>query len=567
VRRAVALAGVAALAVIGTGAGLPGGVGAAAAPAYSPSSSPSPDLSRYYTQKIKWGACEADGAGLMLDPATDPGATAAPQDKNIRCGKIKVPLDYAHPKRGTVDVAMIRIKSSGEPRGSLLLNFGGPGGAGVSGLLNAQKEFDYLGKGYDVVSFDPRGVGESDPVSCGDSGAEEPGAGEDPDDPAAVLKEMRRISAECQKESGPVLPYVGTVNVSRDMDVMREALGDKKLNYLGFSYGTRLGAVYTSQFPGKVGRMVLDGVDTLTENVAEQALASAEGRQTALDNFLKWCTSNAGCVFGTDSRAARGQMTELIKGLDQFPLESSDGAEFTGQDVVDVLGQALYSRQSWPALSQALGALMADGDPRALLRMSGSLAQGAVPGAGLGAVVRGRAPEDVPADNMAAALMAVNCADDPDRPDADSLEKKVAKLQEEFTASSATFGRSMLMPVLFCFGRPPGTDYIRDDVRDVKSPDFLLVGTRGDPATPYRWTEETAERLGSSAVVLDNKGEGHTGYAGSKCVRNKVDSFLLYGEMPRNGSSCGVEEVGGPRREGGGGVCPAEVDGQAPPRN
>ncbi|MFG2649765.1 alpha/beta hydrolase [Streptomyces sp. NPDC048436] len=471
----------------------------------------------------------------------DSDATAVPKDKNIRCGKIKVPLDYAKPGRGTVDVAMIRVKSSGDSRGSLLLNFGGPGGAGVSGLLNAQKEFEYLGKGYDVVSFDPRGVGESSPVSCGDAGAEEPGAGENPDHPAAVLKEMRKISEQCKKESGRILPYVGTVNVSRDMDVMREVLGDKKLNYLGFSYGTRLGAVYTSQFPGKVGRMVLDGVDTLTENVTEQALVSAEGRQTALDNFLKWCTGNAGCVFGTDSRAARGQMADLIKGLDQFPLESSDGAEFTGQDVVDVLGQALYSRQSWPALSQALGALMADGDPRALLRMSGSLAQ-QKPGGGLAGVVRGRAPEDVPADNMAAALMAVNCADDPDRPDAGSLEKKVAKLQKEFEATSATFGRSMLMPVLFCFGRPPGTDYIRDDVRDVKSPDFLLVGTRGDPATPYRWTEETAERLGSSAVVLDNKGDGHTGYSGSKCVRDKVDGFLLYGEMPRHGSSCGVEE-------------------------
>ncbi|MGW7076759.1 alpha/beta hydrolase [Streptomyces sp. NPDC054866] len=529
----------------GTEAGLPGTEAGlpdeSAAPESSagdsdPSPTPSPNLSRYYTQKIKWGACEGDGAGLMSE--TD--ATAVPKDKSIQCGKITVPLDYAKPGRGTVKLAMIRIKSSGKPRGSLLLNFGGPGGAGVSGLLNSQKEFEYLGKGYDVVSFDPRGVGESSPVSCGDAGAEEPQMEGDSDDPGAVLDEMRKIAEACKKESGPVLPYVGTVNVSRDLDVMRQVLGDKKLNYLGFSYGTRLGAVYAAQFPKNVGRMVLDGVDTLTEDVAEQALVSAEGRQTALDNFIKWCTDNAGCVLGTDSRAARDNMVEVIKGLDRYPLQSSDGAEFTGQDVVDVLGQALYSRQSWPALSQALGALLADGDPRALLRMSGSLAH-QNPGSGL-AGVRGRAPEDVPADNMAAALMAVNCADDPDRPDAKSLEKEVGKLQAEFESTSAIFGQSMLMPVLFCYGRPAGTDYIRDDVRDVKSPDFLLVGTRGDPATPYRWTEETAERLGSAAVVLDNKGDGHTGYAGSKCVREKVDGFLLYGEMPRTGSSCGADE-------------------------
>ncbi|MFG2500165.1 alpha/beta hydrolase [Streptomyces sp. NPDC048441] len=530
-RRAVALAGATALAVMGTGA-----------PDASPDASP--DLSRYYTQKIKWGACEGDAAGLV----SESDATAVPKDKNIQCGKITVPLDYAKPGRGKVDVAMIRIKSSGKSRGSLLLNFGGPGGAGVSGLLASQKEFEYLGKGYDVVSFDPRGVGESSPVSCGDAGADDPGAGEDTDDPRAVLDEMRKISEQCKKKSGDVLPYVGTVNVSRDMDVMRQALGDRKLNFLGFSYGTRLGAVYTAQFPKNVGRMVLDGVDTLREDVAEQALVSAEGRQTALDNFLNWCTDNAGCVFGTDSRAARGNMAELIKGLDRYPLQSSDGTDFTGQDVVDVLGQALYSRQSWPALSQALGALMADGDPRALLRMGGSLAQqasgGGVAGLAAGSRAAGLAAGDVPADNMAAALMAVNCADDPDRPDADSLEKEVTKLQKEFESTSAIFGKSMMMPVLFCFGRPAGTDYIRDDVRDVKSPDFLLVGTRGDPATPYRWTEETAERLGSAAVVLDNKGDGHTGYAGSKCVRDKVDGFLLYGEMPRTGSSCGVEEEG-----------------------
>ncbi|MGW5865772.1 alpha/beta hydrolase [Streptomyces sp. NPDC055239] len=540
---------------MGTGIWLPG-ASAAASPSASLSPSPdlspdlspdrSPDLSRFYTQKIKWSACEGDGAGL-LESESD--ATPVPKDKSIQCGKITVPLDYRKPKGDTVKVAMVRIKSSGKPRGSLLLNFGGPGGAGVSGLLSAQKEFEYLGKGYDVVSFDPRGVGESSPVSCGDAGADEQGMDEDSDDPGAVLDRMRKISEACEKKSGPILPHIGTVDVSRDMDVMRQALGDKKLNYLGFSYGTRLGAVYTAQFPKKVGRMVLDGVDTLTEDVAEQALVSAEGRQTALDNFTKWCTRNAGCVLGADSRAARESMAELIKGLDSYPLQSSDGAEFTGQDVVDVLGQALYSRQSWPALSQALGALLADGDPRALLRMGGALAEQApqvpkipqvpqaphVPQAPL-------SPGDIPADNMAAALMAVNCQDDPDRPDEDSIEKEVAKLQEEFESTSAIFGKSMLMPVLFCFGRPAGTDYIREDVRDVKSPDFLLVGTRGDPATPYRWTEETAKRLGSSAVVLDNRGDGHTGYSGSKCVRDKVDGFLLYGEMPKDGSSCGTAE-------------------------
>ncbi|MEV7195296.1 alpha/beta hydrolase [Streptomyces sp. NPDC093510] len=518
-RGACAVAGVTTLVVVG--AGVPGA-------AVADDGGGRPDLARFYTQKIKWAGCTGD---------TEAVAEATGGAKDVRCGHVTVPIDYAKPAAGTVDVAMIRMKSSssGKPRGSLLLNFGGPGGPGVSALAGAQKDFGFLSKDYDVVSFDPRGVGRSEPVSCGDAGEGGDPASGDATDPAAVLKEMRKVAKECADKSGPVLPHMGTVNVSRDMDVMRQALGDKKLNYLGFSYGTRLGAVYAAQFPKKVGRMALDGVDTLTEPVAEQSLATAEGRQTALDNFLTWCTGNAGCVFGTDSRGARQSMVRIIQEMDQMPLRSMDGAEFTGQDVVSVLSQALYSRQAWPALSQALGALLADGDPRALIRMSGGLAHGAVRG---GARAMG---EDVPADNMAAALMAVNCADDPDRPDAARIEKEVGRLQKEFDEASPVFGRSMLMPVLLCFGRPAGTSYIREDVRDVKTPKLLLVGTRGDPATPYRWTEETARRLGSQAVVLDNKGDGHTGYLGSECVQDKVNGFLLYGETPKTGSSCAAE--------------------------
>ncbi|MGH4032419.1 alpha/beta hydrolase [Actinomycetota bacterium Odt1-20B] len=531
-RRPTVLAVVAALAL----AGLP--VAAQAAPSATPAPSTGPDLSRYYTQKIKWGTCEQ--------------AEGLPKSRRdgVQCGKATVPLDYAEPAGDTVDLAMIRIKSSahGKPRGSLLLNFGGPGGAGVSALLGAQKEFSYLGKDYDVVSFDPRGVGLSAPVSCGDAASDidatDPGtadAGEQAgNDPAGILADLRKAAAQCAKDSGPVLPYVGTVNVSRDMDVMRQALGDKKLNYLGFSYGTRLGAVYAAQFPKKVGRVVLDGVDTLTEDVAEQARVGAEGRQTALDNFLTWCTGNAGCVFGTNARTARTAMTKLVKDMDETPLQSLDGEQFTGQDLVSVLGQALYSRQAWPALSQALGGLMADGDPRALIRMGGALAQQATsPTSSARPTV---SPDKIPADNMTAALMAVNCADDPDRPAAARLEREIPRLTEEFEQTSPVFGRSMLIPVLLCYGRPAGTDYIREDVRDVDTPHrFLLVGTRGDPATPYRWAEETAKRLGSQAVLLDNKGDGHTGYLGSKCVREKVNSYLLYGEMPANGSSCAAE--------------------------
>jgi pimeloyl-ACP methyl ester carboxylesterase len=325
------------------------------------------------------------------------------------------------------------------------------------------------------------------------------------------------------------------------MDVMRAALGDDRLNYLGFSYGTRLGSVYAAQFPDKVGRVVLDGVDTLTEPLAEQGLAGARGQQTALENFLDWCVEDVACPFGQDARDARRQVVRLVGSLDADPVPTAFGEAFSGQDMVGAIGQALYSQELWPSLERALAQLLEDGDTRGL--------EGFVSG-GVAFPVRGRGhedgggltdEEDVPMDNLPAALMAINCADDPDRPTAEQVARSLGRLRKQYEEASPVFGRYRLTQVLMCYGRPKGTDYIRDDVKNVDTAKMLLVGTRGDPATPYRWTVETAERLGPSAVVLDNKGEGHTGYASSDCVHRKVDDFLLYGSLPPDGSSCGAE--------------------------
>ncbi|MFD5813777.1 alpha/beta hydrolase [Streptomyces sp. NPDC127038] len=489
-----------------------------------------PGLSRFYRQKVAWSACEGDG-----------------MPKDLQCGKVTVPLDYAHPDRGSLDLALARYRATGRSRGSVLLNFGGPGGAGIPGLAAGGKDFMGLTNGYDVVTFDPRGVGRSSPVTCGDGADEIFGATATGSDVRAALKAVKKAADTCARHSGAVLPHIGTVNAARDLDVMRQALGDKKLNYLGFSYGTRLGAVYAAQFPKKTGRMVLDGVDTLTEPITEQGLTGAEGQQTALDDFVTWCAKNMACPFGQDARSAGEQVVQLVKSLDEEPVPSDYGQDFTGQDLVGVIGQALYSKAMWPVLEQALSLLVQDGDTHGLTQLYG--------GASLPATstpVRGRPKhsglvdaEDVPLDNLPAALMAVNCADDPDRPSADQVARQVAGLRAAYEEASPVFGRYRLAQVLMCYGRPKGTDYIREKVRHVPTAKMLLVGTRGDPATPYRWTEETARRLGSSAVVLDNKGEGHTGYASSKCVHRKVDDFLLYGSLPANGSSCAPENTDG----------------------
>ncbi|MEV6114497.1 alpha/beta hydrolase [Streptomyces sp. NPDC052109] len=508
--RRCAATGALALALLG--AGLPAAAG----------DRPQPDLSHFYRQKVTWAACKGPD-----------------MPKDLQCAKVTVPLDYARPGAGTLDVALARYQATGKKQGSVLLNFGGPGGAGISGLATDSKEFMDLTNGYDVVTFDPRGVGRSSPVSCGEGGADASAATGGDDGlahPQALLANLRKAAVECARHSGPVLAHIGTVNASRDLDVIRQALGDKKLNYLGFSYGTRLGAVYAAQFPHKVGRLALDGVDTLTEPLTEQGLAGAEGQQTALDDFLDWCTTDVACPFGQDRRAAGDQVVRLVHSLDGKPVPTDFGGSFSGQDLVGTIGQGLYSKQLWPSLERALSSLVQDGDTRGVL----AFASGGS-GLPLGGDRENRRlvdPQDVPVDNLDAALMAIDCADDPDRPDAAQLTKELRAMQAEYEQASPVFGRYRLTQLLMCYGRPKGTDFIRERVKNVDSAKMLLVGTRGDPATPYRWTVETAARLGSSAVVLDNKGDGHTGYSSSSCVHQKINDFLLYDTLPPNGSSC-----------------------------
>lgn len=484
-----------------------------------------PDLSRFHDQKIIWSRCEGED-----------------MPKDLQCGKVTVPLDYARPRAGTLDLALARYRATGHKRGSVLLNFGGPGGPGVPELAYGGKDFMELTNRYDVVTFDPRGVGRSSPVSCGD-GEEDAfaaidGTEDDLSHPRDVLDQLKKAAALCAEHSGPVLKHIGTVDAARDMDVLRAALGDKKLNYLGFSYGTRLGAVYAAQFPDKVGRVALDGVDTLTEPLTEQGAAGARGQQIALDGFVDWCVQDIACPFGQDARSAREHVLRLVRSLDEDPVPTDFGEPFSGQDLVSAFSQALYSKEWWPSLERALAQLVEDGDASGVMAFATR---------GTTLPVRQRAgglvdEEDVPLDNLPAALMAINCADDPDRPSAAGLTKELSGLRAAYEQASPIFGRYRLTQVLMCYGRPKGTDFIREKVKDVDTPRMLLVGTRGDPATPYRWTEETAKRLGDSAVVLDNKGEGHTGYASSKCVHRKVTEFLLYGTLPPSGSSCGAEE-------------------------
>lgn len=340
-------------------------LGAAPAPARAPTPTPAPapapvatgghrdPLAPFHAQRIRWGDCPE-----------------APVPDGMRCAVVKVPLDYAAPGRGTVEVALARLPAT-DPKhrlGSLLLNFGGPGAEGIATLAADHRSFADLGERYDLVAFDPRGVGHSDPVTCGGARQGEDGPATDA---AAQLADLRAAVRRCELASGPVLPYIGTVHVSRDMDVLRRLLGDEKLNFLGFSYGTRLGAVYAAQFPRTTGRMVLDGVDTLSEPLVEQALISARGQQRALDNFLTWCTHQVDCVYGTNTRTAKEEVADLVARLDERPLVGHDGTYVTGRAAASAIGDALYARSAWPELAAALALAERNHDPVGLLTLGG----------------------------------------------------------------------------------------------------------------------------------------------------------------------------------------------------
>ncbi|WP_328789268.1 MULTISPECIES: alpha/beta hydrolase [unclassified Streptomyces] len=534
VRRAIAggtVAGAMLLASLGAGPAPTPMTAPTPAPTSSAPTGGDDPLARFHAQRVRWGACPEK-----------------PVPAEMRCAVVEVPLDYAAPGKGTVKLALGRLPATDPDRriGSLLINFGGPGAPGLAGLAADPKAFADLGERYDLIGFDPRGVGHSDPVSCGGARdtAGDPGA-----DTATALAALRDEVKRCERNSGPVLAHMGTVDVARDMDVMRRVLGDEKLNFLGFSYGSRLGAVYAALFPRDTGRMVLDGVDTLTEPLMEQALVSARGQQRALDNFLTWCAHQSGCVYGTNTRTAREKVAALVERADTEPLVGDDGTEVGGLVIVLAIGQALYSPSTWPALAKALAQAEREHDPAGMLALLGLSADPTDPTDPTDPPeptepAQAGGSDPVPADNLAAALAAVTCADDPDRSIEKSspaaLEKEINDRAEEFLEVSKVFGVPQLLSVLTCYGRPVGTDFIRK-IDHPGAPPMLLVGTRGDPATPYEWTEETAERLGS-AVIVDHKGEGHTGYSSSRCVQEYADDFLLYGRLPSGTRSCPAED-------------------------
>ncbi|GAA4674880.1 alpha/beta fold hydrolase [Streptomyces chumphonensis] len=495
-----------------------------------PSPPPTPDLPSSLTeQELTWRACPAApeyGAGGPPQPPEP-----MPDGTQWRCASMKAPLDYDEPDGTTIDVALVRARSraEGDERiGSLIFNFGGPGGSGVTTLPVSGADFATLQERYDLVSFDPRGVARTAPVRCLsdrelDAYHQEATVPTSRAEGEEYLDEQTAYAQACESDSGGVLPHVRTMDTARDMDLMREVLGDDTLHYFGVSYGTELGGVYAHLYPENVGRAVFDAVVDPTLDPAESGLNQTKGFQLALTNFLKACDEDGECPIGDTPAQGEQAIVDLLERLEEQPLPTADpdGRELNASLASAGIALSLYSQDFWPILTEALQDAVDDDDGTLLLRLSDLL--------------NGRR-DDGTYDNSQAALTAISCADAEPRYTLDDVREWLPRFRE----ASPVFGETAAWGLVSCHDWPVEGVWEHPVVSAPDAAPILLIGTTGDPATPYEGAERMAEQLGGEAVVLTYRGEGHGAYnGGDPCVRKEVDAYLLEGEVPEPDAECG----------------------------
>ena len=479
-------------------------------------------LESFYSQKVSWYACAKKG---MAE------ATSG-QDTGFTCAKVKVPLDYDNPGGQTIEIAVKKRAAGGDSIGSLFVNPGGPGGSGIDLVDEAGSYFSKkLTSSYDVVGFDPRGVGASTAVDCltdAELDAERAGAN-DPATPSASATEERaqKMGEACTSKTSTsgLLDHIDTISVARDLDILRAVDGQQALTYLCYSYGTYLGATYAELFPANTGRLVLDGAVDPSLSAEELALGQAKGFEASLRAYVESCqSSKLGCPLSGDVDSGVSQVREFLESTKTAPVPTSDSKRPLTYDlaVYGVLG-SMYQTQAWPSLTLGLSQAMGkEGKPdgSALLKLAD--------------LVSFRESDGTYSNNGAEALMAVNCLDYPVQGDNASWEKNAKAIKE----TSPTFGSQLLYPDAYCQGWGHTSSRKREKITASGAAPILVVGTTGDPATPYAWAQALAEQL-ESGQLLTWEGDGHTAYGRSNdCVKKAVDTYLLNGTMPDKGLTC-----------------------------
>jgi pimeloyl-ACP methyl ester carboxylesterase len=459
-------------------------------------------LSGYYAQEINWKNCRQD----------------------FKCATLAVPIDYKKLSTGTFEIALLKYEArTSKKLGSLIVNPGGPGGSGVDYAYAAEYIFSpAILDRYDIVGFDPRGVSRSAPIRCLTD--KELDANNNSDSKPDNEKEFKQILIDTKKyvekckAKNKYLTSYSTANVARDMDILREALGDKQLSYLGKSYGTYLGTLYAHFFPNKIGRVVLDGAVDPTISNFQQSLTQAVGFDHAFSSFAKDCIKKANCPLPPGKDSAIVEMQRLFEIAADKPLPTK-GSMRTLSETMMVLGtaSAMYeSETGWPKLRKAIGqAQKGNGDE--FLKLADEYT--------------GRQPDGSYPNNEFDSGAVIDCLD-VDEP------RKVVQIKrdaEVFAEEAPLFGPYLAYGGLTCkyFGHSQ-----EERIAPAKTINpIVVIGTSGDPATPYEWAQGLNELL-SNSVLVSLTGEGHTGQGqGNHCVDDQIDAFYLTGKIPTT-STC-----------------------------
>ena len=515
---------------LGAGAGV---VPAAAAPAPGPAPAAAATraavpkgLESFYSQKVEWYDCVATA-----------GVEKSADRTGFQCAKVKVPLDYSQPDGQTIEIAMKKHLATGSTRqGTLFMNPGGPGGSGVDDIGGMPTStFAGVQSAYDIIGFDPRGVGSSTAITCSSDAEAKAMEGVSPVDGAgapvafeqraAVISErIKQFEASCAANTKPaeLLDHVDTVTVARDLDVLRALSGDQKLNYLGLSYGTYLGAHYAELFPANTGRLVLDGALDPSLSYSERRQGQARGFERALRNYVTWCQSGQSCPLTGGTDAGVQQIGDVFTSANQSPVPSSDpNRPVKGEDMKQIVGLMLHSPESsWSVVSEALGQVINKHNASAFRSIADQL-------------------DAQPLVNTGA-MMGTNCLDyrvEGDMATWTAQSKELERIAPRFaTVSEAgdlgcqAWGHTGTQPskALHAKGAAP----------------ILVIGTTGDPATPHEWAVALADQL-ESGQLLTWEGNGHVAYSNpghGPCVTQAVDTYLLTGTMPKKGLTCHGKE-------------------------
>ncbi len=448
------------------------------------------------------------------------------------CGTLTVPLDWASPDGETIEIALKRLPAGDQEAriGSLLINPGGPGVSGLEflGYFTRAMSSEVLAA-YDIVAFDPRGVGESTAVDCGDAAtldavfaADIPAATQEDLDAASAL--MSTFAEGCEEGTGALIENVDTVSAARDMEALREALGDQQLNYVGYSYGTRLGATYAVLYPERVGRVVLDGAYDFLASMEEQVESQVAGFDQVFLAFLDYCERTGDCPLSTEPDLAREQIAYILEWATEtgFPT-SIDGVRVNGTLAEAGVIWDLYDDSGWPTLLDSLREIVDHGTATTLYQEgNGYLSRDPYSG--------------LYASNQSVANLAIMCLDSATGEewtlaDQRALEAELVELSPAFGLASATGASCDSWPWL-AHEAVDAIDY-PDDANPI-----LVVGTTGDPATPYEGSKWLTAELGN-AVLLTFIGDQHTAYGWSThCLDAAVDAFLLDGKLPAEGTEC-----------------------------